>query len=221
MHADVEERLRRLAAGWAPTPAIPIDAQPAVTPLAPLRAEHWSRRSWRAFVVMLGTIALVGGWLWWQGLPREVTAISGSSTELAITQQVTTGQVTVHVAGAVQKPGLVTLPAGSRVAEAIDKAGGPKSPRHLESVNLARVLVDGEQILLGQSGGANSAGGKLSLSTATAAELEQLPGVGPVLAQRIAQWRTDQGPFRSVDDLNEVSGVGDSLMGQIRPLVVP
>jgi competence protein ComEA len=170
---------------------------------------------------MLGTIALVGGWLWWQGLPREVTAISGSSTELAITQQVTTGQVTVHVAGAVQKPGLVTLPAGSRVAEAIDKAGGPKSPRHLESVNLARVLVDGEQILLGQSGGANSAGGKLSLSTATAAELEQLPGVGPVLAQRIAQWRTDQGPFRSVDDLNEVSGVGDSLMGQIRPLVVP
>jgi len=221
VHADVEERLRRLAAGWAPTPAIPIDAQPAVTPLAPLRAEHWSRRSWRAFVVMLGTIALVGGWLWWQGLPREVTAISGSSTELAITQQVTTGQVTVHVAGAVQKPGLVTLPAGSRVAEAIDKAGGPKSPRHLESVNLARVLVDGEQILLGQSGGANSAGGKLSLSTATAAELEQLPGVGPVLAQRIAQWRTDQGPFRSVDDLNEVSGVGDSLMGQIRPLVVP
>ena len=221
MHADVEERLRRLAAGWAPTPAIPIDVQPPVTPVAPLRAQHWSRKSWRAFVVLLGTIAFVGGWLWWQGQPREVTAISDSSAKSGIMQPAVNGQVTVHVAGSVRKPGLVTLPAGSRVAEAIDKAGGAKSQRYLENVNLARVLVDGEQILLGQAAGANSAGVKLSLSTASAAELEQLPGVGPVLAQRIAQWRTDQGPFRSVDELNEVSGVGDSLMEQIRPLVVP
>ena len=221
MQTDVEERLRRLAAGWAPTPATPIDVQPPLTPVAPLRAEHWSRRSWRAFVVLLGTIALVGGWLWWQGQPREVTAILGGSVESGIVQTAVNGQVTVHVAGAVRKPGLVTLPAGSRVAEAIDNAGGAKSARYLESVNLARILVDGEQILLGQAAGTNSAGGKLSLSTASAVELEQLPGVGPVLAQRIAQWRTDQGPFRSVDELNEVSGVGDSLMEQIRPLVVP
>jgi competence protein ComEA len=129
------------------------------------------------------------------------------------------GQVVVHVAGAVKHPGLITLPAGSRVADALDKAGGAQAPRYLDTVNLARVLVDGEQIVLGEPTGSSTAGGKLSLNSATAAELEQLPGVGPVLAQRIVQWRGDHGPFRSVDDLNEVSGVGDSLMDQLRPLV--
>jgi competence protein ComEA len=125
----------------------------------------------------------------------------------------------VHVAGAVKHPGLITLPAGSRVADALDKAGGAQAPRYLDTVNLARVLVDGEQIVLGEPTGSSTVGGKLSLNSATAAELEQLPGVGPVLAQRIVQWRGDHGPFRSVDDLNEVSGVGDSLMDQLRPLV--
>ncbi|MFM8155790.1 MAG: helix-hairpin-helix domain-containing protein [Actinomycetes bacterium] len=142
-----------------------------------------------------------------------------------VTSQVTpsaaAGTVVVHVAGAVRKPGLVTLPAGARVADAIDKAGGARSPRYLASVNLARLLVDGEQIVLGESVGSGASAGKLSLGTATATELEQLPGVGPVLAQRIVQWRTENGPFRGVDDLSEVSGVGDALMEQLRPLVVP
>ena len=220
VHAEVEERLRRLAAGWAPTPALPFESESQAEPIAPLRTQHWSKRSWRGFLLLLSAIAVAGGWLWWQGQPREVTAIPGTSAESGFTQQAAVGDVTVHVAGAVRKPGLVTLPAGSRVAEAIDKAGGARSLRALESVNLARVLVDGEQLIVGQTAGENAAGGKLSLSTATAAELEQLPGVGPVLAQRIVQWRTDQGPFRSIDDVNEVSGVGDALMEQIRPLVV-
>ena len=171
-----------------------------------MSAGHWSRRSWRAFVLLLGAIALGGGWLWWQGQPREVTSIPGVSTLPNVASPAVGGEVVVHVGGAVKRPGLVRLVSGSRVADAIEKAGGAKSPRFLESVNLARVLVDGEQI---------------SLSAATAVELEQLPGVGQVLAQRIVQHRVDHGPFRSVDDVNEVSGVGDSLMEQIRPLVIP
>lgn len=171
--------------------------------------------------MLLGAVALVGGWLWWQGQPRQVTPIPAENAMSNATGAAVSGEVTVHVAGGVRKPGLITLPAGSRVADAVTRAGGARSPRLLDSVNLARVLVDGEQIVLGTSATANTPGGKPSLGSATAAQLEQLPGVGPVLAQRIVQWRSDHGPFRTVDDLNEVSGVGDSLMEQIRPLVVP
>lgn len=221
VHADVDERLRRLASGWALTPEILAESTSSTQAGAPLRADHWSRRSWRAFVLLLGAIALVGGWLWWQAQPREVMPVPGSGVSAAAESAATAGTVVVHVAGAVRKPGVVTLPAGARVADAIDRAGGARAPRYLESVNLARLLVDGEQIVLGQAGGAAAGGGKLSLGSATATELEQLPGVGPVLAQRIMQWRTEHGPFRGVDELNEVSGVGDSLMEQLRPLVVP
>jgi competence protein ComEA len=220
VRAEVDERLRRLAAGWAPTPAVPIELQAPSEPVAPLRADHWGRRSWRAFVLLLTAVAVVAGWLWWQGQPRGVTAIPGAGAPTSGTP-VVSGEVIVHVAGAVVHPGLVRLPAGARVADAIDKAGGPKSPRYLDSVNLARVLVDGEQIVLGTEATGSKAAGKLSLGAATAAELEQLPGVGPVLAQRIVSWRTDHGPFRAVDDLNDVSGVGDALMEQLRPLVAP
>ena len=220
VRADVDDRLRRLAAGWAPTPAVPEELHAPVEPVARLRADHWSRRSWRGFVLLLTAIVVVAGWFWWQAQPREVTAIPGAMVNSS-TAPVSSGEVVVHVSGAVTRPGLVRLPAGSRVAEAIDRAGGAKAPRFLDTVNLARVLVDGEQIALGQSPGSAGSGGKMSLGAASAAELEQLPGVGPVLAQRIVQWRTDHGPFRTIDELNEVSGVGDSLMEQIRPLVVP
>ncbi len=218
--ADVDERLRRLAAGWSPTPAVPPELQAPIEPVAPLRADHWGRRSWRAFVILLVGIALVGAWAWWQGQPRAITPVSGpsvSGSPLAVAG----GEVVVHVAGAVRKPGLVRLPSGSRVADAIEKAGGARSPRYLDSVNLARVLVDGEQIVLGHASASAGSGGKLSLGSASAAELEQLPGVGPVLAERIVSWRAAHGPFRTVDDLDGVSGVGASLMEQIRPLVIP
>jgi competence protein ComEA len=221
VHADVDERLRRLAAGWTPTPATAPELQAPIEPATPLRADHWGRRSWRGFALLLGAITLVGGWLWWQAQPREVVSAPGGGVASQVTPSAASGTVVVHVAGAVRKPGLVTLPAGARVADAIDKAGGARSPRYLASVNLARLLVDGEQILLGQSVGSGAGAGRVSLGTASATELEQLPGVGPVLAQRIVQWRTEHGPFRGIDDLSDVSGVGDALMEQIRPLVVP
>ncbi len=199
---------------------MPREIASTIEPIEPLRSGPWGRRSWRAFVLLLVGVTLVAGWLWWQGQPRDVTSLPGSSMS-GSAAPTAGGEVVVHVAGAVRHPGLVRLPSGARVADAIDKAGGVKSPRFLDSVNLARVLVDGEQIVLGPNQAASGATGKLSLGSASAPELEQLPGVGPVLAQRIVTWRTEHGPFRAVDDLNQVSGVGDSLMEQIRPLVIP
>jgi competence protein ComEA len=141
------------------------------------------------------------------------------------------------VRGKVRSPGVITLPVGSRVVDAIDAAGGMRPGASTGELNLARLLVDGEQVAVGvrersqsvtaatdtpssDGAAADSGGGQLvDLNTATAAELETLPGIGPVLAGRIVQWRTDNGPFTDVEILGEVSGIGDALMAQLRPLV--
>jgi competence protein ComEA len=135
-------------------------------------------------------------------------------------------EVVVHVAGQVARPGLVRLPAGSRVADAVDAAGGVTRPRAADTVNLARVLVDGEQVLVGVSGGPAAVGAAaapvpavVDLNTASATELDGLPGIGPVIAARIVAWRVANGPFRSVDELGEVSGIGDAILAQVRPRV--
>lgn len=142
--------------------------------------------------------------------------------------------VTVHVVGAVLAPGLVELPAGARVADALEAAGGAAADADLARVNLARPLLDGEQVLVPVPGevlegapaaapagggagrpaaaGVPAAGGPVDLNTAGVEELDTLPGVGPVLAQRIVDWRTDVGPFASVADLTAVSGIGEALV---------
>ena len=140
----------------------------------------------------------------------------------------------VDVAGRVRRPGIVELPAGSRVVDAIAAAGGARPGVSLTSLNLARLLVDSEQIVVGldipgapgsgtvPGAQVTSSGGSISpvnLNTATAAELDTLPDVGPVTAQAILQWRADNGPFSSVDDLLDVSGIGDATMADIRPYV--
>jgi competence protein ComEA len=140
------------------------------------------------------------------------------------------GEVTVHVRGKVIDPGVVTLPSGSRVIDAIEAAGGLQPRGRTGDLNLARILIDGEQVSVGVRIPGAMAGaveadsrqeptGLLDLNSATAADLERLPGIGPVLAGRIVAWRSDNGPFPSVDVLGEVSGIGDSLMSQLRPLV--
>ncbi len=128
------------------------------------------------------------------------------------------GSLVVHVIGAVRRPGLVHLNAGSRVADALRMAGGATSSKAEASVNLARLIVDGEQIVVNASGAQVSAssGGRVSLNSATAQEFESLPGVGPVLAQRIVDFRSEHGPFPSIDRLDDVSGIGAALMGQLR-----
>ncbi len=140
----------------------------------------------------------------------------------------------MHVVGEVAGPGVVHLPEGSRVTDAIDAAGGALATADLKRINLARALGDGEQvhvpapgepILPGAFGPAVTATGRagsgapVRLNSASARELESLPGVGPVLAQRIIDWRDAHGRFSSVEELGEVSGIGEKLLAQLTPKV--
>ena len=141
------------------------------------------------------------------------------------------GPVTVDVAGKVRRPGVATLPAGSRVVDALRKAGGARAGVDLTSLNLARVLVDGEQILVGRampSGGIaagastsapDPAGSLVNLNSATEDQLDTLPGVGPVTAQKILEWRAAHGAFSSVDELLEIDGIGEKTLADLAPLV--
>ena len=179
----------------------------------------------RALAIVLCAILAIVGYTWWQGRARPVVEIPDvSATSSAAPADV----VTVHVIGRVRRPGVVTLPFGSRVGDAVGAAGGLKPGASSGDLNLARVLVDGEQVVVGQpraprtgpSGApAPAVDGLLDLNAASATELEALPGVGPVLAGRIVAWREANGPFPSVEILGEVSGIGDALLAQLRPLV--
>ena len=194
----------------------------------------WSPRALRALAVLLGALLLVVGYWWWQGRARPIVTVPDAvPTAPPVASQAPGEDVTVHVRGKVMRPGIVTLPAGSRVNDAIEAAGGLRPGASSGPLNLARVLVDGEQVAVGvrdaaapqQGSGDTSgtatggAGAPLDLNAATAGELESLPGIGPVLAGRIVQWRIDNGPFPDVEVLGEVSGIGDALMAQLRPLV--
>lgn len=142
-----------------------------------------------------------------------------------------TGTIVVDVAGKVRRPGIATLPLGSRVVDALESAGGPRRGVRLGSLNLARVLVDGEQILVGVPAPAGvaagaaaaptSAGGTamVNINTATQAELEELPDVGPVTAQSILDFRAENGTFTAVEELLEVSGIGDATLAKMAPYV--
>ncbi|MFE6814215.1 helix-hairpin-helix domain-containing protein [Streptomyces sp. NPDC057677] len=150
-------------------------------------------------------------------------------------------RVIVDVGGKVRKPGVLTLPAGSRVADALRAAGGAKPGADLTGLNRARVLFDGEQVLVGLPGtqvggsGPGSGGGPvlvggsgavgpqmpLSLNTATVEQLDTLPGVGPVLARHIVDHRAQHGGFRSVGELREVNGIGERRFAELEPLVRP
>ena len=147
----------------------------------------------------------------------------------------------VHVVGAVRRPGLYHLHEGQRAADAVARAGGPTRKADLAALNLAAPLVDGTQVLVparvtvtapgtapAARGEAGAAGGgvggaqvKVSLGTATLEQLDALPGVGPVTAQKIVDYRTEHGPFRSVDDLDQVPGIGPTRVENLRDLVTP
>ncbi|WP_425315084.1 helix-hairpin-helix domain-containing protein [Streptomyces purpureus] len=138
----------------------------------------------------------------------------------------------IDVSGKVRRPGVLTLPAGSRVADALRAAGGVRPGTDLTGLNRARVLMDGEQVAVGVPAAAGGPGlplttgpgpsaGPVSLSTATVEQLDTLPGVGPVLAQHIVDFRTERGGFQSVDQLREVTGIGDRRFADLKPLVRP
>lgn len=166
----------------------------------------------------------------------EVVSRSAAATGAGAAVEV---ELVVHVVGQVAKPGLVRLKAGARVADAIESAGGATRAADLTAMNLARALVDGEQVFVPKPGeeppavaapllpggaaagdGSGSAAGSatalVNLNTADLDALDSLPGVGPVLAQRIVDWRTEHGRFTSVEELGEVSGIGDKMLSQLR-----
>lgn len=159
--------------------------------------------------------------------PAEVDPAARASGEAP-------GGVVVHVVGQVAAPGLVTVPPDARVADALDAAGGATPDADLAALNLARAVTDGEQIVVPRPGevvaapdasgpvaGADPgpAGGVLDLNSVDAAALDALPGIGPVLAERIVAWRDENGPFTSVDELGEVSGIGPAVLADVRDLV--
>ncbi len=163
----------------------------------------------------------------------EVTVVENDVEENGAEEKGEVETLGVHVAGAVKNPGVYHLPAGARVEDAVGRAE-PLPEADLNKLNLARRLVDGEKIYLPQEGEeqvpsgaagadasvADGAGGaKVNINTASAAELDALPGLGPALSQRIIDRRTKNGPFRSVEDIKLVSGIGESRYEQLKDLI--
>ena len=219
--------------------------------------EQWAaRRTMQAghvgvLALLLAVAVVLGGWGWVRASgdvavtpppPPSVssptvsggllTAAPSGSSSGAATPRDPAGEVVVHVAGKVVRPGIVVLPSGSRVVDAVRRAGGfaPGVGPRSAALNLARVLVDGEQIVVGGPAGASvpaapggpgspGTGALVSLNTADQGELETLPGVGPVTAAAILQWRTEHGPFTAVEQLLEVSGIGEATLAELQPHV--
>ena len=191
-----------------------------------------------ALIVVIVLIAAVG--VWRHAAAREhaqALAQSSSEREESEAAPVATGpspsesageraDVVVYVSGAVASPGVLSLPPTSRVIDAITAAGGALPEADLESINLARVLVDGEQIRVGvvgesppsaTAGTGTDAQACVRLATATETELQTLPGIGPALAQRIISYRSTHPRLTSVEELDDVPGIGPSLIEKIRP----
>jgi len=221
-------RLAQLAASFdaeaRPEPA----AEPPVARRRRLDAAH---------VRVLATLAVAAGVLltWWLLSERPRTSspdpVSLSATAAPSTTATgNAGELVVDVVGKVRNPGIVTLPAGSRVHEAVAEAGGLRGKVDTSTLNMARVLTDGEQILVGvepvaaapsASRGSQAGGAQISLATATLEQLDTLPGIGPVTAQAILDHRAEHGPFASVDDLLDVRGIGDATLADLRDRVTP
>jgi len=184
----------------------------------------------RALAVFVAVVALIAAVLAWRARPDIEPLVQASTgPEFAATSAVPTGSVVVAVSGRVRRPGLVRLSAGARVADAIEAAGGVLPGTDLSMVNLARKVTDGELIVVGltpppgasASPGAEPGGGGLvNLNTATVAQLQTLPGVGPVLAERIVAYREQHGGFTTVADLRKVTGIGDVRYNELKDRVM-
>ena len=184
--------------------------------------------------VALVLLALVGQRLAQAGAAREPDLVAAPLEPVA--EAPVRSILVVHVVGEVQRPGLYRLRDGARIADAVRRAGGARHGADLAALNLAAPLVDGVQVLVPSraatesgatsSSGAGTAGGvagaaAVSLSSATVEELDELPGVGPITAQKIVDYRAEHGPFASVDDLDAVPGIGPTRIEQLRDLVTP
>lgn len=188
----------------------------------------WLRRSgW-----LYGLLALVLVLMAWRFAGGGGSGDGAAAPAARVTRRPDVPAMTlVHVAGAVRRPGVYRMGGDSRVIQAVRMAGGPTGRADLSRLNLAAPVSDGQQVVIpvraapgaapGAAGAAGDDSGPVSLSSATAAQLEALDGVGPALAARIIAWRDAHGGFASVDQLDEVPGIGPARMEALRPRVVP
>jgi competence protein ComEA len=185
---------------------------------------EFSPRALKATITVLAVVAF-GTYVFSSSLGKEdtVTITKGSSVDVE-PKDVKTPKIYVHVAGSVKSPGIYQLDSGTRVYDAVLAAGGFTSKANQASVNMARALNDGEQLLISSGSGPqafdNSMNSSLiSLNQASASQLEDLPGVGPALAGRMIDWRTANGGFKAKEDLLNVAGIGDKLFASVKDLV--
>ena len=175
-------------------------------------------------------VVVLGSRLLWHSSAAQPPPIP---TAAPTTTAAAAGALYVDVVGAVRQPGLYRLPAGSRVADAVNRAGGPTRRAQLELVNLAAPVADGEQVAVprrgaaaavapgGAASGSAATAGPVHLNTATPEQLDSLPGIGPVTAQKILDYRQKHGAFSSVDELDAVPGIGPARLDELRDLVAP
>ena len=260
LHTHIREGPRPQDVPPAPAAlTAPVAPAAPVPPVIPAPGRHAARRrGWSPGGLLAGRVALGPGQLavlvvvvaaalattaWWVLRDGErmaaLTPVAGpgpagpaSPTPAGSATAVGSAapEVVVDVSGKVRHPGIVVLEPGSRVVDALDAAGGARRGADLAGLHLARLLVDGEQIVVGvppPPGPAASAAGSpgtdpgrlVNLNTATLAELDELPGVGPVTAQAILDWRAVNGGFRNVDQLLDVDGIGEKTLADLAPLV--
>jgi competence protein ComEA len=189
------------------------------------------RRLLLAAAGSLALILLLGRFVLGAGTTTPAAPLPPPPVEGAGVTGLPSARVVVHVVGAVRRPGLYRLEQGSRIADAVTRAGGAAPKADLAQVNLAAPLADGEQVVVPRRGAGTAVGGAAApgapssgpvhLSTATLEQLDSLPGIGPVTAQKILDYRAKHGAFTSVDELDAVPGIGPSRMDQLRDLVAP
>lgn len=188
----------------------------ATSALSALRRWELNATAIRALAVVAVLVAVGAGVVAWRARPA-VEPVAPAPSSSASAQPDT---IVVAVGGLVMRPGLVRLPAGARVADALDAAGGVVPGTDLVNLNLARKVADGELITVGAPApGGSDSGGLVNLNTATPEQLQTLPGIGPVLSARIIEYREDHGGFATVTELGQVSGIGEARYSELKSLV--
>jgi competence protein ComEA len=185
---------------------------------------EFSPRALKVTITLLGVVAF-GVYVFSSGTSKDSTVTFEKSSDSGeVSQAVEASKIYVHVAGSVKAPGIYQLDSGTRVYDAVLAAGGFTEKANQSSVNMARALTDGEQLVVSSESSVASFDGPtsssfISLNQASSSQLEDLPGVGPALAGRIVDWRSANGGFKAKEDLLNVAGIGDKLFASFKDLV--